>query len=465
MKKHSTLNTIYILMGILLLSSCSNFTHTEFEQPLIAIPTQWQSVTVDQSVKLDPWWESFKDPELNALIAQVLLTNNDLALATLTLKKARLAAGLTAAENTFQINSNNDAQRATSLNSSSTANTFNIDLSISYELDLWGRVASEVDAAKWASLASAEDRESTAQSLVSTTASLYWQIGYLKQSLTLSQENIDSAQQSLAVIQSQYRSGAVLQLDVLESQRNLAEQQVTQSELQQTLSEAENALAILYNQPPLKLPISIVKLPDSVIPVIAAGVPSDLLIRRPDIKSALYTLKAAYSSKDATFAGYLPTLSLSGSLGASSDELKNLLTNPIGTLGANLLLPFLQWNEMKLNEEISEIELQSAVVSYRQTLYNAFSEVDNAISARLHYQYQGMRLQEQYDAAKAAELIYASQYRYGAISIQDWLDAKDTLRFIEQAILENRFNQFDVQATLYQALGGSDVAPLLNEAS
>jgi len=460
-KKYYTFKPAYILVSTLLLSSCSSVTHTEFEQPLIAIPTQWQSLTINQSIKIDPWWESFNDPELNALITQVLITNNDLALATLTLKSARLTAGLTAAENSFQIGSSNDTQRATSLNSSSNTNSFNTNLGISYELDLWGRVDSEVDAAKWASLASAEDRESTAQSLVSTTASLYWQIGFLKQSIKLSQDNIDYAQQSLTLIQSQYRSGAVLQLDVLESQRNLAEQQVANSELQQTLIETENALAILYNQPPLKLPINIVKLPDGPIPIIAAGVPSDLLIRRPDIKSALYTLKEAYSSKDATFAGYLPTLTLSGSLGTSSNELKNLLTNPIGTLGANLLLPFLQWNEMKLNKKISEIALESAIVSYRQTLYNAFSEVDNAISARQHFQYQGLRLQEQYNAAKAAELIYASQYRYGAISIQDWLDAKDTLRSTEQAILKNRFNQFDVQATLYQALGGSDIAPAL----
>ncbi|WP_409439258.1 efflux transporter outer membrane subunit [Psychromonas sp. GE-S-Ul-11] len=458
-KPSSLLRCTYALGITLLVSGCSTSQPEQDYQPEVTIPDSWQSLSVTEQVQLDPWWERFNDPELNTLIEQVLISNNDLALATLTLRSARLKAGLTEAEGSFQISLSTDASRETSLNSSDSSSSYSTDLSISYELDLWGRVASEVDAAKWTSFANAEDRESTAQSLAATTASLYWEIGYLKQSLALSQDNIDSAKQSLAIIESQYRSGAVTQLDIFESQRSLAEQQVSYSESQQELVEAQNALTILYNQPPMKMPITIDKLPEGNIPMIAAGVPADLLIRRPDVKSALYSLKSAYATKDATFAGYLPSLTLSGAIGSSSDQLKDLLSNPIGTLGANLMLPFLQWNEMELNKKLSQIDVESAIVTYRDTLYGAFSEVDNAISARQQYQYQGARLQEQYNAAEAAERIYASQYRYGAIGIQDWLDAQDTLRDTEQDILENRYNQFNIQAVLYQALGGSDIAP------
>ncbi|MEL0629121.1 efflux transporter outer membrane subunit [Psychromonas aquatilis] len=463
-KPSSLLRCTYALCCLFVVSSCSTISETDAVTPDVAIPDNWQSLTVTQEVKIDPWWERFNDSELNTLIEHVLTANNDLAVATLTLKSARLKAGLTEAEGSFQLSSNSNAGRTTSLDSNAYSNTFNTDLSISYELDLWGRVASEVDAAQWTSLANEEDRESTAQSLASTTASLYWQIGYLKQSLALGQANIDYAKQSLALIESQYRSGAVTKLDIFESQRNLAEQEVAYSKLQQQLVEAQNGLAILFNQPPTKMQLSIKQLPDGPIPTIAAGVPSDILIRRPDVKSALYSLQAAYSIKDATYSSYLPTLTLSGAVGSSSEQLKNLLSNPVGTLGANLILPFLQWNEMKLNKKLSEIDVQSAIINYRQTLYTSFSEVDNAISARQHYQYQGTKLAEQYNAANAAEKIYASQYRYGAIGIQDWLDAQDSLRLTEQAILDNRFNQFNIQATLYQALGGSDIAPdVVNE--
>ena len=456
------LRSLKILTLTLLMVGCSSITHTAFVAPEVDIPNNWQSVTLDQQVKIDPWWKQFNNPELNDLIDRVLTTNNDLTLATLTLRTARLEAGLTTAEESFQISSSTDAGRDISLDGGTSSNSFSTDLSISYELDLWGRVAAEMNTTKWASFASAEDRESTAQSLVATTASLYWQIGYLKESIALSQSSIDYAQQTLNIIERQYQSGAVLKLDVYEAKRSLASQQVSHNKLEQALNEANNALAMLYNQAPVDMPVKIERLPDGPMPAVTAGIPSELLIRRPDVKSALYSLKSAYASKEATFAGYLPSLTLSSSLESSSEDLKNLLSNPIGTLGANLLLPFLQWNEMELNNKISELEVETAIVTYRQTLYQAFQEVDNAISARQHYQYQGEKLAEFYDAASAAEKIYASQYKNGAVSIQDWLDAKETQREAEQSLLENRYNQFTTQATLYQALGGSDIAPRLS---
>jgi NodT family efflux transporter outer membrane factor (OMF) lipoprotein len=460
-KPHSMPQISMIALSVILATGCSSLVQTPYTQPELSIPASWQSVSINQQVKLDPWWQSFNNPELNQLIEQVLHTNNDLALATLTVRKARLEAGLTDTQAYPQISSTLSGSNATTLNNGSNTRSYSGDVSISYELDLWGRVSADMDAAKWASLASTEDRESTAQSLVATTASLYWQIGYLKQSITLSTSSIEYAQQTLDLTERQYRSGAVSELNVLEAKRSLAGQQASHSDLEQQLTEAQNSLAILYNQPPLKMAINIETLPEGAIPTIAAGVPSDLLIRRPDVKSALYSLKSAYSSEDATFAGYLPTLTLTGSVGTSSTQLKNLLRDPVGTLGANLVLPFLQWNEMELNKKIANIDVQSAIVTYRQTLYTAFKEVDNAISARQHYQYQELKLREQYDAATQAERIYASQYRNGAVSIQDWLDAKETQRTAEQSLLENRYNQFASQSTLYQALGGSDmVEPL-----
>ena len=457
-KPSFTLKLSSLALCISLVAACSSFTKTEFVAPEVNIPASWQSVSVNQQVKLDPWWQSFNNPELNQLIEQVLKTNNDLALATLTLRTARLQAGLADTESYPQIGASINGSKYKALNGGASYTEYGSNLSLSYELDLWGRVSADIDAAKWASLASAEDRESTAQSLVATTAILYWQIGYLKQSIVLSQNSIDYAQQTLDLTERQYQSGSVSQLNVFESKRRLASEQASQSELQQALIEAQNSLAILYNRPPLEMPILIENLPIGDIPIIAAGVPSDLLIRRPDIKSTLYKLKSAYASKDATFASYLPNLTLSGSLGTSSTELKDLLRNPIGTLGANLVLPFLQWNEMELYKKIASIEVETAVVTYRKTLYNAFKEVDNAISARQHYQYQAQRLREQYDAASAAESIYASQYRNGAISIQVWLDSQENKRSAEVALLANRYNQFSAQATLYQALGGSDIA-------
>lgn len=172
------------------------------------------------------------------------------------------------------------------------------------------------------------------------------------------------------------------------------------------------------------------------MPEISVGVPADLLVRRPDVKASLYQLRSALASKDATYASYFPSLSLTGSVGESTAELKELLRNPIGSLGAGLVLPFLQWNQMQINNDIADIDYQTAVVNYRKTLYSAFKDVDNAISAKQQFTYQGDKLMQQFTAAAEVEAIYASQYRYGAIGIQNWIDAQEKRRSAEAALLE-----------------------------
>ncbi len=442
-----------------LLTGCGVFTRSEFTAPQVTIPSSWQQTQVADQVNMDPWWTSFNNPELNQLIEQVLANNNDLALATLTLRRARLQAGITDDQLWPQLSSTTRVTKSKPLDGGDSSTSYSTTASVSYEVELWGRVSANIDQARWSAMASQQDRESTAQTLVATTASLYWQIGYLKQRLQLSQNSIDYAKQTLTLTQQQYSTGAVSRLNVLEAQRSLAGQEASHSELVQQLVVAQNAMAILFDRPPEQFPVAIDKLPEGAVPQINAGVPADLLVRRPDIKAALYKLKASLAAKDATFTQYFPALTLTGSVGDSSNQLKELLRNPIGTLGAGLTLPFLQWRQMSLNNDIADIDYQTATINYRQALYQAFEDVDNAISARQQYAYQGDKLKLQYDSAVAAEKIYASQYRNGAVSIQDWLNAQETMRNAEASLLQNRYNQLTAQSTLYQALGGRDIAP------
>ncbi|MEL4281154.1 MULTISPECIES: efflux transporter outer membrane subunit [Shewanella] len=457
----STLKVSVIAISIALLSGCGALMRSDFEPPVLQVPEQWQHTQVNGQVSLDPWWQKFNQPELNQLISQVLSSNNDLTLATLTLQKARLQAGLARDDLYPQLSSNNTASVNKPLEGGSSSRAFQANLSVSYEVDLWGKVSANIDQAQWTALASLEDRESTAQSLVATTASLYWQIGYLHQRIELSNKSIEHSRQTLALTQRQFASGAVTELNVLESQRSLAGQEASHSQLLQQLVEAENALAILLNRAPGQVAVEIKQLPDSAVPEVGVGIPADLVGRRPDVKAALYQLRSALASKDATYASYFPSLSLTGSVGESTSELKELLRNPVGSLGAGLVLPFLQWNQMQINNDIADIDYQSAIVSYRKTLYSAFEDVDNAISAKQQYAYQGEKLEVQFSAAAQAEAIYESQYRHGAIGIQNWIDAQENRRSAEAALLENRYNQLTAQATLYQALGGSDIAPPL----
>jgi len=448
-------------LGIALLGGCGSVMRSDFEPPALAIPAHWPNITVNEQVQLDPWWQQFHQAELDKLVSQVLSTNNDLTLATLTLRKARLQAGLAQDDLYPQLSANLGASRNQPLESGDGTQSYQANLSVSYEVDLWGKVSANIDQAQWAALASAEDRESTTQSLVATTASLYWQIGYLHQRIELSENSIEYSRKTLTLTQRQYDSGAVTQVNVLESQRSLAGQEAAHSQLVQQLTVAENALAILLNRAPGETLVEIKRLPEVAVPEVTVGIPADLLVRRPDVKAALYQLRSALAGKDATYASYFPTLSLTAGVGESTSELKELLRNPVGSLGAGLVLPFLQWNQMQINNDIADIDYQTAVVNYRKILYSAFEDVDNAISAKQQYRYQGDKLAQQFSAAAAVEAIYESQYRNGAIGIQNWIDAQENRRSAEAALLENRYNQLTAQATLYQALGGSDIAPPL----
>ncbi|EGR1204637.1 efflux transporter outer membrane subunit, partial [Vibrio parahaemolyticus] len=433
------------------LSGCGSLMRSDYQAPEVQVPANWQQMHVADDVSMDPWWLAFNDPTLNQYITQVLAQNNDLTLATLTLKKARLQLGLAQDDLFPTLSSSTSGQVQKSLDSGESADSYSTNLSVNYELDLWGKISADVDQAKWTAMASQQDREATAQSLVATTASLYWQIGYLKQRLNLSQRNVEDAAQTLQLIEKQYQLGAVDQLDVLEAKRTLASLQAQQSEFEQSLLEANNAFAILFNQPPKSISANIQMLPEGDMPSLSVGAPSDLLIRRPDIKAAIYEVKAALANKDAADLDYLPKLTLTGALGGSSQALKDLLSNPIGSLGADMTLPFLQWNEMKNSQAIADLDYQSAIVSYRQVLYAAFQDVENALSAREKLKYQAARLQEQYDAASAAESIYAARYQYGSTSIMDYLNAQEDTRNAQASLLENRYNQFLTQVTLYQS--------------
>ncbi|WP_337165615.1 efflux transporter outer membrane subunit [Vibrio fluvialis] len=445
-----------IALCVLLATGC--VARSELPEQNVTVPEQWQTgQTQSETQAISQWWTSFGDPQLNQWVEKVLATNSDLAIATLTLKQARLEAGLATSDTYPDVSASVSGERSKPLDGGDSSKSYQASLSVSYELDLWGKLSAAKDAAMWTALATQQEREATAQSLVATTAQLYWQIGYLNQRVELSNNDIKDAKETLALTQSQYRHGSVTRVNVLEAERTLAGLEATHRDYLQQRTEAVNAFAILFDQPPQDLATSIPTLPDYAVPTIEAGVPADVLNRRPDVKQSLFELKSVLATKDNTDTNYFPSLTLTGALGGSSTELRKLLSDPIGTLGADLTLPFLNWNEMQLNRDIAQVKYESAIISYRKTLYAALQDVDNALSAKENYEFQAEKLQKQYDSAAEVARIYKSQYEYGAIEITTLLDAQQNERSAKASLLENRYNQLVNIATVYQSLGGEDI--------
>lgn len=449
-----------VSLGVLLLSGCGSLFETDYSAPQLSMPTAWSQATTSEKTarteaSLDHWWLAFNDPVLTQLIEQSLATNNDLAAAAITVRRARLEAGLSERElwPSVSVDGTADAQKSLK-KPRTTERSYDLTGSVSYEVDLWGRLSREADATRWEAIATQQDYNSTALSLTATTATLYWQTLYYRQRLAIARASIDYTRETLALVQTQYESGAASPLEVYEAQESVQSQEADATQIEQSLVESENALAILFNGPPGARTLDGKTLPKGPVPDVTAGVPSDILARRPDIQAAELRLREDLATVDATRASYLPTFSLTGSLGSSSSALKDVLTNPLAAVGASLALPFLNWNEMSLNIKVSRADYEKAVIDYRQTVYEALEEVENALSARATYLRQGTALRAALQAATQAEDIYRERYNAGAVSLQDWLDAQETRRDLEASELENRFDQLQAQATLYKVLGG-----------
>lgn len=448
------------LLLALVLAGCA--TQTPYTRPAAQAPAQWeQAGAATAAVSTERWWLQFGDPVLDRLMAEVLARNNDLASAALRVRQAQLQARLagTALAPTFSGSLSSRSSRA--LDGGGSATSSGASLSASYEVDLWGRLSSARDAADWEARATAQDRASAALALTATTAGLYWQLGYLNERLAAARQSLAYAERTLELVRAQYRAGAVSALEVREAEQTLTSQQAALTQLQQQQVEARNALAILLDGPPgaatlaAALPQEPGTLPANPLPEVGAGLPAELLARRPDLAAAELRLRSVLASGDASRASYYPALTLTGSLGTSSTALLGLLSNPVAALGAGLTLPFLRMNEMKIDRELTQAQYEEAVVNFRQTLYQALADTENALSARTQYLRQGELLLQQLASAREAERLYEVRYRAGSTPLRSWLDAQERRRSAELALAENRLNQSNALATLYKALGGT----------
>lgn len=241
---------------------------------------------------------------------------------------------------------------------------------------------------------------------------------------------------------------------MLEAEQNLAAQQASRTDLLRQQVETANALALLFDNPPGQRYAIPAALPTRPLPPLQAGMPAELLSRRPDLRAAELRLRGTLATVDATRASYYPTLTLTAAVGGSSNALRDVLQNPIATLGAGLVLPFLQWNQMQLSIKVSQADYELAVVNFRSTLYSAFGDVENALSARRQYADQTLLLERNLQAAQAAERLYELRYRSGSVALKSWLDAQEKRRTAEITLAQNRLDALKNQVTLYQALGG-----------
>ncbi len=395
------------------------------------------------------WWQSFNDPKLNALVDTVLAKNNDLAASAIRVQQAEDRAGIASLDQWPSASGSVSGSKTTGSPASYSARA-----TISYEADLWGRLASASRSAHFEASASQQDLDAARLSLVGTTCELYWRIAFLHQQITSRQASLDYARRNLEFVRVQHQAGTASGVEEAEAEQTVNSQLSQLSGLQQTLVEQRAALALLMNGQPMAEADEPQVLPDTVLPEVNAGLPAELLGRRPDLKASEMRLRETLADYDSTRASFYPALNLTIGGGGTSPDLSTVLNHATSSVGASLSLPFLDFPRNHLNIKVARKSYDIAVLNFKQTLLQALADTDNTLSNRTQLAVQGQALAKSLDDAKKAEALYAVRYRAGSVSLRIWLDAQDSLRQAQLAYDSNRLDQLVNQSTLYQALGG-----------
>jgi NodT family efflux transporter outer membrane factor (OMF) lipoprotein len=412
------------------------------------------------------WWTNFKSPELPALEETAKAENLDLAAAAARVVQAAANAGVSAADLYPQIGLDASAQRQgskrTTFGNGSTAlpagthNNFNATLQASYQLDFWGEEQDRLRQANQTLRAQRYAEQVTAITIESDVADAYLNILALREQITLAKQNIAAAKRILAITQAKVTNGVLSNLDLSQQQVTLASQEVRLPGLIEQEREARYALAILLGRAPEGFDVKGQNLDGIVSPVVAPGLPSELLARRPDVVEAEAQLYAAHANVDAARAAFFPAIGLTGQGGYASDMISNLInpSNLAWSIGASLVQTVFDGGRLHAQSELAEAQQTELIANYRKTVFSAFSDAESALGqVDSNNQQLGYATTEEKAAAEAFR-ISELQYREGITDLLTVLQAQQALFTAQDSLVSTKLARLQADVSLYRALGG-----------
>lgn len=409
------------------------------------------------------WREFFPDARLQALIASALENNRDLRTAALRIEEARAQYNVQSADLLPSVNAGVSGSRSRTPGGVSAtgrpliANVYQVGLSLaSFELDFFGRVRSLNEAALAAYLATGEAQRAAQISLVAETAKAYLSELGAGEQLVLAQRTLEGRQQGYKLAKQRFDVGASSALDLRLNETLVQSARVSVLQLQRQRAQARNALTLLVGTPLGDLPTGADLSSQNVVTAIPAGLPSDLLTNRPDIRAAESRLVAANANIGAARAAFFPRISLTAALGTASTALSGLFDagSMSWSFTPQLALPIFDAGRNRGNLDLAVVRRDLAVTDYERTIQTAFREAADALVARgtLEEQVEAQRLVRE---AQADRLNLADQrFRAGVASTLDVLDAQRELFTAEQSLVQTRLQRLTNAVDVYRTLGG-----------
>lgn len=444
-----------LLASAILLSGCS--LAPVFEEPDLSLPEHW-SAPVEQGLPLTPdWWTLFGSRELVDLVQQAQRGNRDLATAMSRVRQADIQARIAGASLLPTLSGSLGSTR-TNNEGGGSGTRYNAGLSTSYELDVWGKNRDSRTSSALSAEATAYERDSVALTVNALVATSYFKVLELRERLRLAEENLANAERIMRMVDARVRLGAGTELDRVQQQTLVEQRRAALPGLRQQRATAETALALLLGEPPSGIAERIggrslhdLNLPDPI----AAGLPSELLLRRPDLRRAETQLRVANANIGAARAALFPSISLSASASLQDAAFSGLgSTGLASSFGASLLQPIFRGGALRGQVDLSKERYVELVASYQQSILNAFKEVEDALVTVREGQLQYASQQQVLANAERTFQLAESQYRAGATDLLTVLNAQQTLFAARDTFLQNTSAQLQNQVALFKALGG-----------
>ena len=441
-----------------------------YKRPDASVPSSYRGqldVQADnQAPKRDPalgdaeWAKVFQDPELQRLIREALLYNYDVRIAAARIQEARAQLGITRADQFPTLSAGGDINSQRS-SASGPIPAFQLtqgqlNVSASWNLDFWGRYRRATEAQRARLLAQEWAQRAVISSLIANVASGYFQLRELDLELEISKRTLASRSESLKLTAMRTEHGIDTMLDQRQAEQLVYTAGAQVPDLERQIEQEENALSILLGNNPGAIPRGMKLTEQPHAPEVPAGLPSEVLERRPDVREAEENLVAANAQIGVARAAYFPQISLTGSGGYQSSALSNLFTGPAGiwSFGGSFTQPIFEGGRLRSNVRLAEATRQEMLLTYQQAIQGAFRDVSNALVA--YRKNREFRIQEEKltEAARDAAQLSEQRFNAGATDYLEVLTNETNYFSDELTLAQAQFNELQALVQLYQALGG-----------
>ena len=457
--------TVALLLVVLLTAGCA--VGPNYKRPSVDVPGTYRGATPQEaappaaeSLGDEKWWEVFQDQELQGLIRTALQQNYDVRIAATRILEAQAQVGITRS-NQFPavgggVQAANERYADTKTYPQYDTSSNQVGLTLVWDLDFWGKYRRASEAARANLLATEWARQAVVSTLVSDVATAYFQLRALDLQLEISRRTLASRQDSLQLTQKLANGGATSMLDVRQAEQLVFTAAETIPDLERRIEQQENFLsALLGNNPgPIARGMKLTEQPHA--PDVPAGLPSSLLERRPDIREAEAQLIAANAQIGVAKAAYFPDISLTATGGYQSSALTSLFTGPAGmwNFGGSLVQPMFTGGKIRSGVKYSEARQQEALLTYRQTIQQAFRGVSDAlVEYRKDREFREQQQQLAISAQDAARLSDV-RYRGGAASYLEVLTNETNYFAAEQGLAQAQLNELVGLVRIFRSLGG-----------